>query len=73
MTVKFLSPILDNYIRSLIVNVQGDPVRSDENWPNYDEVLERFYEELDSPDEPSELESDFLQEIEEQNKGDDNE
>lgn len=68
MNDKFLPEILDQYVRSLIVNTKGDPVRHNENWPDYDEVLERFYTENDSDFEEGELELEFMRELLEENK-----
>lgn len=63
-----LSKVLDLYIRNLIVNQCALGLTPEERWRDYDETLEKFYEEMDHDGEPSEYEAEFLKELAEQNR-----
>ena len=41
-----VSAKLEAYIRSLIVNTQGDPIR-EEQWQDYEKMLDEWIEEID--------------------------
>lgn len=67
-----LSTILDTYIRNLIVNTHADKQPDWGTLTDHEEVLDRFYGEQDETHEGSELESQFLQEILDEGKGESN-
>lgn len=45
-----LSVILEQYVRSLIVNLEGDPYGRGRDYDSWEEVLERFHDDNEAND-----------------------